>query len=72
MISTNFNTILIIQQFAILLLAAVVAMASAQYVSYGGLGYGAYPAYTGAYSYGAYPAYGYSGLGYGGLAYYKK
>jgi len=54
------------QLFAILLLAAIIAAASAQYVYSGLGGYAAYPAVGYGYStYGAYPAYG-------GLAYYKK
>jgi len=63
------------QLFAILVLAAVLAVASAQYwggYGYGGLGYssGYYGGlgYSG-YGYSSYPSYG--GYGYG-LGYYKK
>jgi len=54
-------------QFAFLLLAAVIAVSSAQYVV-GGYGYGAYPAYSGVAYTGGYAAY----PGYAGVAYYKK
>jgi hypothetical protein len=47
--------------FALLVLVAVIAVASAQY-------YASPYAYGGAYGYRA-PAYGYSGLGYSGLGY---
>ncbi len=66
---------LIYFQFAILVLAAVIAVSSAQYYGgYYGTGYAAVPATSYGYGYSnlGYAGVGYTGLGYGNIAYYKK